>query len=221
MTPLRIIHEDDRIIAVDKPPGLAVIPGRNLPDADTLVDRIKSHCGAAMFVVHRLDRETSGIILFAKDAATHRSLSMQFEGRAVAKEYLALVQGRVGGDGEVAVPIRQFGSGRMGCDAAGKPALTTYRVLQASERASLLEVAPRTGRRHQIRVHLFSIGHPVVGDPLYGTNRPVGGSPRLMLHALQIGFRHPGGALLVLRAEPGEQWRALVEQFGGFPAATR
>lgn len=216
MTPLGIIHEDDRLIAIDKPAGLPVIPGRNLPDHETLVAQVSAHIGGKAFVVHRLDRETSGIILFAKDAAAHRELSMQFAGRSVAKKYLALVQGRIDKDDAVEAPIRQFGSGRMGIGKTGKPAITAFGVMQASTRSSLLEVSPATGRRHQIRVHLYSIGHPVMGDRLYGADRPVGGCPRLMLHALQIIFKHPDGRMLTLTARPDVGWEESVHRFGGF-----
>jgi tRNA pseudouridine32 synthase / 23S rRNA pseudouridine746 synthase len=216
MTPLAIVHEDDRLIAVDKPAGLPVIPGRNLADGETLVALISTHIGGKAFVVHRLDRETSGIIIFAKDAAAHRDLSMQFEGRSVTKNYRALALGRIEKDGAVEAPIRQFGSGRMGIGQTGKPAVTAFRVITSSDRASLLDVSPATGRRHQIRVHLYSIGHPVMGDPVYGVDRPVGGCPRLMLHALQITFKHPDGHVLTLSAVPGPAWENLVQQFGGF-----
>ena len=120
--------------------------------------------------MHRLDRDASGLVLFAKDAAAHRDLCLLFEGRRIGKLYQAWVQGQVACDGAVERPLREYGSGRSGVcpPGSGKPALTRYRVRSRSAQASLLEVAPETGRRPQIRVHLHSLGHPVLGDRLYG-----------------------------------------------------
>ena len=207
---LVIVHEDEQLIVVDKPAGLPVIPGRNLASSDTLIDQINSYLGAKAFVVHRLDRETSGLVLFAKDAATHRNLCGQFEKRTVTKIYQALVLGHIEKDETIDSPIRQFGSGRMGIGPEGKPASTAVKVVGTMPAASLLEVTPATGRRHQIRVHLYSIGHPIMGDPLYGVSRPVGGCPRLMLHAETLRFTRANGAALELRAMPGSDWLQAI-----------
>lgn len=181
---LRIVYEDPCLLAADKPAGLLVIPGRGPESGPVLLDAVSRHIGAKAFVVHRIDRETSGLVLFAKDAATHAALSKLFEKRRVRKSYLAVVLGVVPAPGRIAAPIREFGSGRMGVDPRGKDAETRYRPLRTwgEPPVTLLEVEPRTGRRHQIRVHLYSIGHPVLGDAQYGRERP-GGSARLMLHA--------------------------------------
>jgi len=183
-TPFQVIHEDAQLIVVDKPSGQVVIPGRGKDEGEPLVDQVTRHIGKKAFVVHRIDRETSGLVVFAKDAQTHQELSVLWEDRKVHKTYLALVQGVPSREeGTLDQPLKVFGSGRMGVDRKGKPSRTHYRIKESYGRAALLEVEPETGRRHQIRVHLYHLGHPVLGDTLYGEDRPVGGAPRLMLHA--------------------------------------
>ena len=210
---LAIIHEDERIIAVSKPAGQLVIPGRSaLPAAETLKAEVERHAGAKIFVVHRLDRESSGIVLFAKDPDCHRRLCGQFAKRQVHKFYLALASGEIAEDGLIKAPIREYGSGRMGVHPEGKPARTIYRVLKRFPAATLLEVEPLTGRRHQIRVHLYHIGHPLLGDDRYGGDLPVAGAGRLMLHACRVAFRHPDGRKLLLDAPPGDDFNGIVEK---------
>jgi RluA family pseudouridine synthase len=207
-----VIYEDARLIALGKPSGLLVIPGRGAGEDPALNLLLEQRLGARIFVVHRIDREASGVVLFAKDAEAHRLLCASFAARAARKKYLALVQGLAPEQGSVDSPIRAFGSGRMGADPGGKPSLTRWRRLAALRGASLLEVEPETGRRHQIRAHLYSIGHPILGDPLYGNDRPVGKFPRLMLHSLELSLAHPDGSLLRLRApEPADFLRALED----------
>jgi tRNA pseudouridine32 synthase / 23S rRNA pseudouridine746 synthase len=210
---LTIIYEDADIIALNKPCGQAVIPGRNLGDAVPLVKEVEEYLKTKAFVVHRLDRLTSGIILFAKNADTHRNLCMQFEAREIEKRYLALCLGKVERNGVVDKPLHEFGSGRMGIAKGGQEAFTEYRVLKRLAGVSLLEIMPRTGRKHQIRVHLYSIGHPVLGDPLYGQERPVGGASRLMLHASRICFNKPDGTILKLETETDETWKTVLEKY--------
>lgn len=210
--PPAVVYEDRRLIAVSKPAGQLVIPGRG-PQDEPLNRALERLSAGKVFVVHRLDKEASGLVLFAKDADTHRSLCLQFEGREVHKTYLALVAGALESDGAVERPLKEFGSGRVAVAAAGKPSLTRYRVKKRLPDATLLEVEPVTGRRHQIRVHLFSLGHPILGDPLYGSARPVGGAPRLMLHALEAVFKHEG-KLLRLRAEPPDDFIAALGEAG-------
>lgn len=201
------IYQDERVVAVDKPAGMLVIPGRGPGREPSLVDLLEAHLGKRPFVVHRIDRETSGLVLFALDASTHRELSLAFERRQVRKTYLAVVLNKMAGpEGSIDLPLREFGSGRVAVDERGKPSRTEYRVLSPVPEDSggppphhtppgvrsqmpggtLLEVHPVTGRRHQIRVHLYSLGHPVLGDTRYGNPRPVGGAPRLMLHAWKL-----------------------------------
>jgi RluA family pseudouridine synthase len=208
MTPLRIIHEDAGLVVVDKPAGQATAPGGGIGAGESLQEQVAEHLGTRAFLVHRLDRETSGLIVFAKTAESHRLLSQQFERREVSKRYLALVSGHVeGGIGSIDEPLREFGSGRVGVDPAGREAVTGWELRERLPDADLLEVRPLTGRRHQIRVHLYAIGHPVLGDTRYGDARPVGGAPRLMLHASELNF--PDGP--APRAEPPLDFAEVLE----------
>lgn len=207
---LSILFEDDFLIAINKQPGTAVIPGRGLEKEDTLVFAVEAYLGKKVFIVHRLDKETSGVILFAKDPDTHRMLNLQFESRMIEKIYLALVNGNVEKSQIIDKHLRQFGSGRMGIDERGKRSVTEFTIKEHLRNSTLLEVAPKTGRRHQIRVHLYSIGHPILGDPLYGDKLPVGGFPRLMLHAGSINFRHPGGQIQQITAVTDDLWNSIL-----------
>ena len=196
---LRVIHEDPQLIVVGKPSGQVVIPGRGKDEGEPLVEQVTRHLGKKAFVVHRIDRETSGLVVFAKDAETHKELSTLWEDRKVHKTYLALVQGVPSREeGTINQPLKAFGSGRMGVDRKGKPSRTRYRVKETYPGAALLEVEPETGRRHQIRVHLYHLGHPVLGDPLYGEERPVGGIERLMLHAYGVEMPLEGRTIRVI-----------------------
>src|SRR5579864_5604075 len=210
---IQILFEDDHLVALSKPSGQVVIPGRgNLPGMP-LLQELETHTGKKAYVVHRLDRGASGIVLFAKDAEVHRQLCLQFEKREVKKSYLVLVQGQVQADGQVATPLRAFGSGRMGIDSHGKPSVTDYKVREQYAGATLLNVMPQTGRRHQIRVHLYSIGHPVMGDTLYGKDRPVGGTPRLMLHAWKLELERTDGKSLELTADPPDDFNDVLRAY--------
>ncbi|MDH7599594.1 MAG: RluA family pseudouridine synthase [Sedimentisphaerales bacterium] len=187
-----ILYEDQDVLAVDKPEGLAVIPERD-GTKPCLVTILAQQMGYRPWVVHRLDKAVSGVILFAKNPQAHRYLNGLFEQRKVTKSYLALVHGLVPQDaGTIDRPIRNYGSGRAGVDqVAGKPAVTKYQVLKRYGQFTLLQAEPVTGRRHQIRVHLFSIGHQIVGDQLYGKKDK--NYPRLMLHSHRIGLVLPDG----------------------------
>ena len=207
---MNILYEDGRLIAVSKPAGQLVIPGRGGVFTTTLREEIEGRVGGRIFVVHRLDRGASGVVLFAKDAETHRRLSLDFEGRRVEKVYRVLAEGRLQKDGRVESPLREFGSGRMGVAPGGKPSVTDFSVLERFRAATLLEVRPLTGRRHQIRVHLYSIGHPVMGDDRYGKVRPVGSVSRLMLHALRIVLPKEEWGERVFEAPLPEDFQAIV-----------
>jgi RluA family pseudouridine synthase len=208
-----ILYEDSRIIAINKHTGISVIPGRNCRDEIPLSKLVEEYLKSKVYVVHRLDRETSGVILFAKDAETHRLLNLQFEKRTIKKTYLALVNGcPEQHSGVIDSPIHQFGSGRMGVDSRGKKSITVYKLKEQYAAHSLLEIDPETGRRHQIRVHLYSIGHPIMGDTVYGDSRPVGGFPRLMLHALNITFKHPDGSNRTFEAAQDQLWCDLIQK---------
>jgi len=169
--------------------------------------------GEKLFIVHRIDRETSGVIVFARNAETHRQLNQQFETRSVEKMYLALVHGVIRDDrGEIDKPLRQFGSGRVAVDdQRGKASVTEFRVLERFEAFTLLDVRPHTGRRHQIRVHLYSIGHPIVGDPLYGDKNLQSSYPRLMLHAHRLSLHLPSGQRLTLEAPIPESFQEVLK----------
>ncbi len=207
-----VLYEDVEMVAVDKPAGMATAAGSGIDDDASLHAWVTRHVGARTFIVHRLDRGTSGVIVFAKTAEAHRRLSQAFESREVDKRYLAVVDGHVRtASGRIAEPLRSFGSGRVGVDPKGSEALTRYRRLERLPDADLLEVVPLTGRRHQIRVHCYAIGHPVLGDTRYGTVRPVGGAPRLMLHAAELRLPVADGEPLAIRADPPADFVSVLE----------
>lgn len=212
MSPL-IVLENERVLAVSKPSGQLVIPGRGPATGPILKAEAEAHTGKPLLVVHRIDAGASGLVLFAKDADAHRELNRAFERREVEKRYLALVDGAVLQDQTVTRALKQFGSGRVGVVRGGRPAVTSFKVLERLGPATLLEVSPKTGKRHQIRVHLYSVGHPILGDPLYGNPLPVGGVSRLMLHALSLEVETPSTGRLSLRSEPPEDFNAILERY--------
>jgi 23S rRNA pseudouridine1911/1915/1917 synthase len=199
--PLEILYEDADLLAVNKPAGMVVHSGAGR-HSGTLVNallhrfRALSTMGGALRpgIVHRLDRLTSGVILVARTDAAHRHLAEQFSGRRVEKVYLALVHGRMKMDGgKVTTPITRDPVRRIRMTAkltSGRAAITEYKVLRRFDNFTLLEVRIGTGRTHQIRVHLASIGHPVAGDKLYGA--PASTLGRYFLHAQRITFASPG-----------------------------
>lgn len=206
-----IVFEDDRIVAVNKPVGLPTIPGRGEIGVAVNVE-IERRLRKKVFTVHRLDLDASGLLVFAKDAETHRLLSMEFEERRAKKEYLVAVLGVMSGSGEINKPLREFSSGRVAPAPDGKKALTRWRAERSLGGATLLRVETLTGRKHQIRAHFSSEGHPVLGDPRYGPPpRPIGGAKRLMLHAwtlhLDLGYD--------LKAEPGPDFEAVLSSRRG------
>ena len=193
--PIPIIHEDDEIVVVNKPAGMVVHPGAGT-DGGTLVEGlIRSRTlpvdddPARPGIVHRLDKETSGILVVAKTEQALSRLKAQFAAREVTKIYLGLVEGRIEEDeGLIDAPVgRDPARPRvMGVTPNGRPAQTAFNVLSRLSAATLLSLQPRTGRTHQLRVHLRYIGHPIVGDPLYGE-----GGEHMYLHAWRISFLHP------------------------------
>lgn len=212
--PLEVVDEDERLIVVAKPSGQAVAAGGGVARDETLQAHVERHVGGKAFLVHRLDRGTSGVMVFAKDAETHRRLSSAFEERQVEKVYVALVAGHVEpASGEVDRPLRSFGSGRVGVDRRGKPAITRYLVTERLLSADLLELRPLTGRRHQIRVHLYALGNAVIGDTRYGHERPVGGAARLMLHARELALPQADGIRMVVRAEPPPDFVEILDRY--------
>ena len=209
---LSVLYDDKYLIAINKEKGISVIPGRGENNGPPLVKIVEQSINCKLYVVHRLDKETSGVILFAKDSSTHRQLSIQFEKKQIKKQYFAIVMGRPESEGIIDSPIYEFGSGRMGVDKRGKQSLTEFKVEEIFSKTCLLIVYPATGRRHQIRVHLYSKGFPVLGDNVYGNPRPVGGVSRLMLHAQQICFTHPDGQLKTISAPVNEEWNEVLLQ---------
>jgi 23S rRNA pseudouridine1911/1915/1917 synthase len=170
--PFAIIYEDGRIIAVNKAAGISVGGDRWDDSCERLDKLLAARRSARIFTVHRIDRDTSGAVVFAKDAETHKRLSVAFEERQVAKRYIAVVHGRLS-PAETACDLPLAGDGdkqhRTIIDKyRGKKALTRFRLLGSAGNYSVVEALPETGRTHQIRVHLASLGHPVVCDPLYG-----------------------------------------------------
>lgn len=169
-----LIEEQEDLVVINKPAGLLVIPDRFHPEWPCLSRMLEARYGK-IWVVHRLDRDTSGVIVFARSEAAHRHLSAAFQERKVEKTYLGLVTGRPPQtEGRIDTPIMEHPGkgGQMRVGSRGKPAVTTYEVLQSFGLYSLLRLQIHTGRTHQIRVHLQSIGHPIAMDPLYGQGEP-------------------------------------------------
>jgi 23S rRNA pseudouridine1911/1915/1917 synthase len=199
--PLEILFEDNDLIVINKPAGLVVHPGAGHRE-HTLVNALLNHCSTLSGIggkerpgiVHRIDKETSGCLVIAKNDAAHRGLSRQFADRTVEKIYLAIVTGKLSktaGVIEEKIGRHPIDRQRMSATSVrGRAARTEYRVVRSSERASLVECRLHSGRTHQIRVHLHHLGHPVLGDKVYG-GRLARDFPRQMLHAWKLGFHHP------------------------------
>ncbi len=232
--PLRILHEDRDLIVIDKCAGMVVHPGAGAR-AGTLVNALLHHCRDLSGIggverpgiVHRLDRDTSGVLVVAKNDAAHRSLARQFKDRSVTKVYEALVWGAPRPpEGLIDEPVGRHPTARvkMAITASGRPARTNYRMIAACGPASLLEIRPETGRTHQIRVHLSALGHPIVGDPVYGGEwRPGRGAATralveaagLALHARRLGFTHPrDGDWREFEAPRPSRFEALIAALG-------
>jgi 23S rRNA pseudouridine1911/1915/1917 synthase len=247
---LRILHEDDSVVAIEKPAGLATIPGRG--ETDSALEAIGRQLGLAtsgqddprVRLVHRLDKETSGVLLFAKSLEAQRHMSHQFQNNTIEKEYLALVCGRMTEqEGMIDLPLAvdPYNKKRMAVVKKGRRALTLWRVEQAYRQGALLRVFPKTGKTHQIRVHLKAIGHPLMVDPVYNPTareragvwlsefkrgyRAKAGEPeralieRLTLHAERLRFVHPDGRQIEVVCEPPKDFRSAVSALGKFARA--
>ncbi|RYF31168.1 MAG: RluA family pseudouridine synthase [Comamonadaceae bacterium] len=197
MTVLHALHEDAHLLVLDKPAGLLCVPGRGDDKQDCLSARAQRQWPDAL-VVHRLDMATSGLVVMARSMAVQRALGDAFAGRAVHKRYEAIVDGVLPASddwSEIDAPLAADWPHRplQKVDAAGKPSLTRWRVLRSlpERNASYLLLEPLTGRSHQLRVHLKSIGHTILGDALYGTAEIEARAPRLLLHASALAFTHP------------------------------
>lgn len=197
--PLDIVYEDDDVLVVNKPQGMVVHPAPGHPD-HTLVNALLYHCPLSTIngeyrpgIVHRIDKDTSGLLMVAKNDAAHRSLSAQLKAKTTEREYVAIVHGVIAEDrGRIEAPI-----GRSKVDRKkqavvedGKPAVTHFRVIKRYRHYTLIACRLETGRTHQIRVHLAYIGHPVAADPLYGPAKTLPGNGQY-LHARTLGFKHP------------------------------
>ena len=238
---LNIVYEDDDLIVIDKPAGMVVHPAPGNPD-NTLVNALIAHCGDSLSgiggerrpgIVHRIDKDTSGLIVAAKNDAAHQALSAAFEKHDIERAYLCLVWG-------VPSPTSGAITGNIGrhpvdrkrmavVSRGGKPAVTHYRVLKSfGHGAALVECRLETGRTHQIRVHMTKLGHPLIGDPVYGkptaarrgrlpleARAAAEAFPRQALHATLLGFNHPRtGQHLVWRSESPEDFRRLERDLG-------
>ncbi|SDI65782.1 RluA family pseudouridine synthase [Aliiruegeria lutimaris] len=202
--PPAILYRDENLLLVDKPPGLLSVPGKGEHLADCLLSRLERDYPGTL-LVHRLDRDTSGVMVFAMNRRAQRHLGLQFERRHTTKRYVARVVGRVEKEsGLLDLPLIADWPNRpkqMVDFERGKPARTHWRVLEREAAATRVELQPETGRSHQLRVHMAALGHPILGDPLYaeGDAREVA---RLMLHAQSLTLRNPeGGEYMTFRAE--------------------
>jgi tRNA pseudouridine32 synthase/23S rRNA pseudouridine746 synthase len=217
MREIAVLWVEEDILAVDKPAGMVSSP--RWVDDDACLPALLERMGyGRLFIVHRLDKAVSGVMLYARHRQAHAHLSRQFSQRRVRKTYTALVHGELErSSGLIERPIRQFGSGRMGVDARhGVACLTRFERLRRLAGYTLLRVVPHTGRRHQIRVHLYSIGHAVVGDLRYGDRVLQSRYPRLMLHSSAIDFASLSGEIhMVESALPLEFSRVLRELNAG------
>ena len=202
--PLNIIHQDDALLLVNKPNGLLSVPGKGDHLSDCLIARLRV-AFPEVLLVHRLDMDTSGVIVFALTAAAQRHLGLQFEKRQMKKAYVARVWGHVVKDtGTIDLPLIVDWPNRPlqhVNHATGKPAQTDWRVIRREENSTRIRLYPKTGRSHQLRVHMREIGHPILGDTLYATG-DAQDFPRMMLHAESLKLRHPnGGESMTFRAK--------------------
>lgn len=202
--PIKVLHEDHEIVVVDKPSGLLSVPGKGEHLADCLLSRVQEAYPMAL-LVHRLDRDTSGVMIFALSPHAQRHLGLQFEKRQTKKTYVARVWGRLEPrKGTIDLPLIVDWPNRpkqMVSHETGKPAVTEWRVQRYGDDETRVRLMPKTGRSHQLRVHMLALGHPILGDPFYaeGAAREF---PRLMLHSEELRLRHPdGGAGMTFRAK--------------------
>ena len=229
---LTIVFENDEFVAVNKPAGLLTIPDRE--QSERSLKEILINKYGTIFTVHRLDKDTSGLVIFAKNETSHKYFSRLFEERKVEKFYLGIVHGSPANKtGEIDAPIAEHGvhKGMMTVNRNGKPSLTSYEVLEANATYSLVSFQLHTGRTHQIRVHSKNIGHPLACDPLYGDGKPLLLSSikkkfklskhdeeerpmisRLALHSYKLNFTDEHNQRIELTADMPKEFRALMQQ---------
>ena len=199
-----VLHADHEILVVDKPAGLLSVPGKGPELADCLIARL-AEAFPQVLLVHRLDRDTSGVMVFALTPHAQRHLGLQFEKRQMKKTYVARVQGDVAEkSGEIDLPLNVDWPNRprqIVDHANGKSALTEWRAQRRVGGETRMQLFPKTGRSHQLRVHMLALGHPILGDPLYAPET-LAAHDRMMLHAEELRLRHPdGGAGLRFRVK--------------------
>jgi len=189
---LVVVHQDRDLLVIDKPTGLLSVPGRQPGWQDSAATRVAAD-HAHSYAVHRLDMDTSGLLVFALRRKAERALKEAFRLRRVDKRYLARVWGHPPDSGRVELPLTRQGGlpPRNVVDPAGRPAVTDFRVLQRDADSAMVELHPRTGRSHQLRVHMQALGHPILGDRLYAPPDVQARVPRLMLHAWRLRLPHP------------------------------
>ena len=202
--PLTILYEDGDLLAVEKPTGLLSVPGRGPHLADCLLSRLQTLRGE-IFLVHRLDRDTSGLMIFAQTKEAQRKLGRMFEVKRIKKRYIARVAGKMSeAKGTVDLPLIVDWPNRPLQHVnweRGKPSVTDWEKLAVEGDTTRVKLLPRTGRSHQLRVHMMEIGHPILGDPFYAKGADRDDHPRLMLHAEGLKFEHPiTGKVLRLEA---------------------
>ncbi|MEE3362103.1 MAG: RluA family pseudouridine synthase [Anaerovoracaceae bacterium] len=221
--PLDIVYEDSDVIVVNKPAGMVVHPAAGTPDG-TLVNALLYHCRGSLSsingvirpgIVHRIDKDTSGLIMAAKNDAAHRSLAAQLERHSVTRAYRAIVYNAFREEeGTVDAPIGRGRKNRLRMEVYGinaKNAVTHYKVTEKLGRFSLIECRLETGRTHQIRVHMAYINHPLLGDSVYGPAKQRAGARRQMLHAYLLGFVHPStGEYLEFETDPPEDFENVL-----------
>ena len=191
---LNIIHADDRIVVLDKPSGLLSVPGKDPSLSDCLEARVKARFPTAA-MAHRLDKDTSGILVMALDKKALAHIGQQFEKRQTVKSYVARVWGQLEGDsGRVDLPLATDWENkpRQRVDhERGRPSQTEWQVIGREAEATRVRLSPLTGRTHQLRVHMLELGHPIIGDQFYATGAALAAADRLQLHAAELGFSHP------------------------------
>nr|WP_275423294.1 bifunctional tRNA pseudouridine(32) synthase/23S rRNA pseudouridine(746) synthase RluA [Pseudoalteromonas sp. MMG022] len=191
---LEILYQDDHMLVINKPSGLLTVPGKDPKHADSAISRVNTVFPNAR-IVHRLDMATSGVLCLAMSKAAHRFLSIQFQDRLTNKHYIARIHGKLAQQsGSVDLPLICDWPNRpkqMVCHDTGKPSLTHFEVLNYEQHATRVKLTPITGRSHQLRVHMLSLGHVILGDRLYAKDEALAAAPRLQLHAEMLQICHP------------------------------
>lgn len=192
-TPLQFLHEDDQILVLDKPAGLLTVPGKLANRQDCLISRLQAARWNAL-TVHRLDCDTSGVIIFARTKQAQGFLGQEFEQRRAEKTYVARVQGRIDQDsGTIDLPLASdwdYRPRQKVDHETGRPAVTDWSVISRSDSETRVRLTPHTGRSHQLRVHMLSLGHPILGDQIYAAET-TSDHKRMMLHAETLSLHHP------------------------------